>query len=182
MPELVIQSDHIVLDACCIINFAATGKFDNIIEAVPSQCVVATYVMKHEVLSFINIYGQEAPISVNGLVQKGLMLEVGIDYADEKEANYIVAFEADNLDSGEAESAAIAINRDWAIATDDKRAIKVIAQTSPKTHILTTPELIKHWVDKFDVNDDVVKQAIKSIRKYTPPLTHPLVDWWKKYL
>jgi predicted nucleic acid-binding protein len=182
MLEVVIRHDHIVLDACCIINIAATGELDHILEAIPPRFVVSSYVMKREVLTFINTSGGEIPINLTETVAKGLILEADIDYSNESDANLIVALEASNLDTGEAESAAIAINRNWAIATDDKRAIKVITQAAPKIQILTTPELIKCWVDKLSVPDHRVRKAVQSIRRYTPPITHPLFNWWKSYL
>lgn len=182
MPEIIIRDSHVVLDACCIINLAPTGEFDSILSAIPTQFVVASYVLKQEVLSYVDMSGQEIPFDLSGIIQNSLILEVDIDYSQEDEPNYVVTFAAQNLDAGEADSAAIAINRGWAIATDDRRAIKVISQTSPKTQIVTTPELMKFWVDKLDIPETRVKQAVKSIRKYAPPNSHPLINWWKKYL
>ncbi len=182
MPEVVIRHDHIVLDACCIINIAATGELDQIRAAIPPRFVASTYVLQREALTYINTSGDEIPINLSESVQKGLILEAAIDYSNENESNYIVAFEAANLDTGEAESAAIAINRNWALATDDKRAIKIVTQVAPGIQILTTPELIKCWADNLGVSDHLVKKAVQSIRRYVPPITHPLFSWWNSYL
>lgn len=182
MPEVVIRHDHVVLDACCIINIAAAGELEPILQAIPPQFAASSYVIKREVLTFMNANGDEIPINLDEAVAKGLILEAVVDFSTENESNYIVEFEAANLDTGEAESAAIAINRNWAIATDDKRAIKVIVQAAPQIQILTTPELIKSWADNFSVPDNRVRKAIQSIRRYAPPITHPLFNWWKSYL
>lgn len=182
MVEVVIRHDHVVLDACCIITIASTGEFERIIQALPAQCVVASYVLNNEVLSYIDIEKREIPIELGDLIKMGLIQDIGIDYSQEDEANYVVAFEAQNLDSGEAESASIAINRGWAIATDDKRAINVISQASSRTQILTTPELVKYWVDNIGVSEDELRQVIRSIRRYIPPNNHPLYAWWQQYL
>lgn len=182
MVEVVIRHDSVVLDACCIINIAATGEFENILETLPTQFVVSSYVSKFEVLSYIDENGSEIPISLDVMIKKKLILEANIDYSNEEESNYIIALEAEKLDRGEAESAALAINRKWAIATDDRRAVKVIGRLSPKTQILTTPELVKYWVDRIEISENRIKQVIKSIRRYVPPKDHPLVEWWQKYI
>lgn len=182
MPEVVIRHSAVVLDACIIINLAATGEFEGILETLPTRLIVTAYVLKHEVISYINAEGQEISVNLALQVEKGLLQAVALDTSTEDEADYVVAFEAQRLDAGEAQSAAIAINRGWALATDDKRAIKIVPQTSPNTQIMTTPELMKLWADQGNMTRERIRQAIRSIRRYLPPDTHPLAVWWKQFL
>lgn len=107
---------------------------------------------------------------------------VELDLSNETEAALAVELEAQNLDRGEAQSAAIAIVRHWAIATDDKRAVNVIGAISPATQIVTTPELLKWWAEGLNIPEVRVKQAIQAVRRYVPPKNHPLLNWWQQHL
>lgn len=168
----------VMLDACCIINLAATGEFDNIVRSLAVRSLVSSYVVQYEVLSYIDNDDDEIEIDLSPSIKKQVIAEVGLDLSTEAEADYILYFEQNRLDPGESETAAIAINRGWAVATDDKRAITLIRSVSASTQILTTPELIKHWADEMQLPPIKLKQILGSIRKYVPPKNHPLRAWW----
>lgn len=181
MTEVVIHPDYLVLDACCIINLAMTGELEPILEAVAAQCMIVTYVLKHEALTYFNAAGEETSIQLEDMLKKGIIQETELDLTNECETDTFVSLQV-GLDEGEARSAAIAICRQWGIATDDKRAIRDIQHLSSKTQILTTPELIKYWVNKHSIPDTRLKQAIQAIRRYMPPKNHPLLSWWMQYI
>ena len=83
-------------------------------------------------------------INLRPLVAQGLIRAVSPD--SETEENSFVNFAAE-LDDGEAVTGAIAMHRNWGIATDDRKARRVFARTNPHVQLLSTPELIKHWAD-----------------------------------
>jgi hypothetical protein len=181
VTEIVIHHSHMVLDACCIINLVATEEFDNILEIIPAQLAITSYVLKYEVITYTNSAGEKVPVDLMLRIQSGQILEVDIDTLQEEEANLLANFASQRLDPCESASAAIAIHRNWGLATDDKRAIYLITQTSPTTQIITTPELLKLWSDTLTIPDKQIEQVIGRIRRYVPPETHPLFQWWKKY-
>ena len=80
-------------------------------------------------------------------IKQNLLLIV--DFESDAEETVFINY-ASEIDDGEAATGAIAINRNWAIATDDKKATKFLSQESPSLQIVSTPEIIKYWSKKFN--------------------------------
>jgi hypothetical protein len=55
-----IKQSHIVLDTCCILNFYASGKFSEILEAIPAQVVVTEVVRSQELTTLQRLENQES--------------------------------------------------------------------------------------------------------------------------
>lgn len=92
---------------------------------------------------------------------------------------------AASLDDGEAITGAIAVHRDWAIGSDDRRAIAFFAKVAPQLQRISTLELMKHWADTTEQPPDAVRAALRNVRareKYEPHVTHPLYAWWRTYM
>lgn len=86
------------------------------------------------------------------------------------------------LDDGEAMTAALAIQRGYSVATDDKAAIRVIAERVP---VFSTLELVKLWADKHQVAAARLQDALANLRirgSYVPGRGHPLRPWWNDIL
>jgi hypothetical protein len=177
----------IILDACCIINLYASRQFGHILEAIPASVAVATYIQVKEALK---IYGgpaedvmqKEEQIDLQPFIDRGLLLPV----SPESEAeNVIYVNFAASLDDGEAITGAIAVHRNWAIGSDDRRAISLFAKEAPQLQRISTLELMKHWVDSTGLPADVVRSALRNVRiraKYEPHSRHPLYHWWRTYM
>ena len=86
------------------------------------------------------------------------------------------------MDDGEAATGAIAIHRNWAIATDDRQYRSVFKREAPHIQLISTPELVKHWVDNAHPKADIVSQVLKDIEtraNYWVRVKDPLFDWWQ---
>jgi hypothetical protein len=46
-----IKHSHVVLDACCVLNFCASGYLIEILESIPAQVVVTEVVRERELLT-----------------------------------------------------------------------------------------------------------------------------------
>ncbi|MGB3512742.1 MAG: hypothetical protein WBA93_26695 [Microcoleaceae cyanobacterium] len=89
---------------------------------------------------------------------------------------------ANNLGDGEAATCSIGFHRQWAIATDDKRAISFIKQETSHLQILSTPEIMKHWSETAKVDLSILCEALNSVKengRYSPPKSHTLKSWWE---
>lgn len=85
------------------------------------------------------------------------------------------------IDDGEAACMAIAYNRDCVLATDDRRAIKVA--TEMNVSIVTTPDLIKRWVEYTSPEPLQVMDIIQCIERYgrfRPHPSSPHAKWWEE--
>jgi predicted nucleic acid-binding protein len=177
-----IKQSHIVLDTCCILNFYASGKFSEILEAIPAQVAVTEVVRSQELTTLQQLENQESEgkIYFDKVVTEGLISIV--DFESEAEAETFINYTAQMRDEGESATFAIAFHREWAVATDDKRAISFLKKEAPHIQIVSTLEAIEHWSKKSNIDSATLKVALSAIRvraRYQPPRNHPLLSWWE---
>jgi predicted nucleic acid-binding protein len=178
----MINHSHLLLDACCLLNLFASGQGLNILKALPVQNVVTQIVRDDELKTLQTLdYGKN-----EGAEQFQLALSQGwltvVDFETEAEAESFLNYIAENLDDGEAATCAIAFQRNWAIATDDKKAISFTKKEAPQIQIISTLALVKYWADQINPDLTELRLALDSIRvksKYIPHKSHPLYRWWK---
>jgi predicted nucleic acid-binding protein len=177
-----IKQSHIVLDTCCILNFYASGKFSEILEAIPAQVAVTEVVRSQELTTLQQLENQESEgkIYFDKVVTEGLISIV--DFESEAEAETFINYTAQMRDEGESATFAIAFHREWAVATDDKRAISFLKKEAPHIQIVSTLEAIEHWSKKSNIDSATLKATLSAIRvraRYQPPRNHPLLSWWE---
>ena len=178
---MLIAHSHIVLDACCVLNFCASGKFLEILKSLPAQVVVTTVVQERELktLQCLQDEENEGVIQFEKAIAQGLLTVV--DFESEDEAKSFVNYVTILKDDGESATCAIAVHRGWAIATDDKPTIAFFQQTAPYLQVLSTPEIIKHWSEQESIDSSILSNLLNAIRikgRYIPPKNHPLRNWW----
>lgn len=175
-----IAHSHLLLDACCLLNFCASGNLLAVLKSIPAQIAVTQVVQDRELLTLQRLEGGEnkGATPFESAIAQGLLMVA--DFESEEEAELFVNY-ATILDDGESATGAIAVHRGWAIATDDKRAISFFQQTAPYLQLLSTPEIIKHWSEKADLDSDTLRCVLNAIRvngRYLPHKNHPLRNWW----
>ncbi len=186
MPDLVFTHDCVILDASCVISLFASKKMGDILESIPKSITVAAYVRDKEALWVYdgpddNITQAKEPIDLQPFIQRGVLTIVSLD--SETEENTFIDF-ATVLDDGESITGAIAVHRRWAIATDDKKAIKFFMRQTPSLQIITTLELVKYWIDTIQPTHDIALAAIRNMQLragYNPDNKHPGYSWWQSY-
>jgi hypothetical protein len=157
-----------------------------ILEIIPKDVSVATYVRDYETLriysgSIDNVRETSEIIDLQPFVDDGLLLLVDIE--TEVEANTYINLAA-RLDDGEAITGAIALNRNWTVATDDHAAAKLLKTLTADISLVSTLDLVKYWADTQEPGDDFIREALFNIRlrgRYEPPRNHSLIDWWRLY-
>lgn len=86
---------------------------------------------------------------------------------------------AQQLDDGEASVLAIAKNRGWIAATDDKKARRIAAEQGIPT--ITTSGIIHAWASSGTVDSQKVALILKNIHqfgRFIPHRSDPFHDWW----
>lgn len=126
---------------------------EEILKALPGGVALAIFVLDEEILRS----------NLQPFIEQGLIRVVSPD--TEVEENAFVNF-AVELDDGEAVTGAIAMHRYWGIATDDRKARRIFARTSPHVQLLSTPELIKHWADTHKPPIEVVREVLQNIQTH----------------
>ncbi len=187
MSEVLFPNDGVILDACVIINLYASGHMQSILESIPKPVSIAAYVYEMEAHRIYtgpdeDVAMETASINLQPFVESELLHVAPIENGPEAAAAVSLSA-ATRLDNGEAISAAIAVHRSWSLATDDKAAISFFARQVPYLHLISTPQLLKHWVDVTHPHGTVTGLAVENIRKrarYEPHHDHPLYEWWKR--
>jgi hypothetical protein len=177
-----IAHSHVLLDACCVLNFSASGRFLDILSAIPAQVVVTEVVRGRELqtLQRLKTEDNEAAIQFETAISKGLLRVT--DFESDAEAEAFVNYAFAMGDDGESATGAITVHRGWAIATDDKKAISFFRQEVPQLKIISTLEAVKYWSEQSGLNASELRNVLEAIRvngRYIPHNDHPLQGWWK---
>ncbi|MBP0014458.1 MAG: hypothetical protein J7545_05805 [Roseofilum sp. SBFL] len=170
-----IRSSHLLLDTCCLLNFHASGQCLEILQVIPAQVAIVEEVKQE--LTQSDLTEIEQAIAEN--------LLIAVDFASDSEAENFVNYAAARLGDGEAATGAIAVERKWAIATDDRKAIKFFTQEAQSLQIFSTLEIIKYWSETQVIQPLQVQETLHNIQvqgRYTPAENHPLKSWWDKFL
>ena len=183
--EITFHHDCIILDASCIISLYASRQMGEILKAIPKSVTIATFVFEKEALwiyggSDEDVQADKEAIDLQPFVDAGLLRLVKIASAETNDYVNLAA----KLDPGEAITGAIAMNRNWAIATDDNKARSLFQREVPHLQLVYTLGLVKYWVDSTNPSFETVTSALKNIRTraiYKPGQNHPLYSWWRKY-
>jgi hypothetical protein len=173
---------HLILDACCVLNFSASGRFVEIIRSVPAKVVVTQVVMDRELLSLQRLVeeGHADSWQFQEAIDQGILLVE--DFCAEHEEETFLGYAFVLGDDGESATGAIAIHREWAIATDDRQAISFFRKEAPGLQIISTLEIIKHWSEISNVSSAELRAVLLNIRsrgRYAPHRHHPLLRWWE---
>ncbi|OLP17690.1 hypothetical protein BST81_15335 [Leptolyngbya sp. 'hensonii'] len=177
-----IKHSHIVLDACCVLNFCASGHLIEIIQSIPAQVVVTEVVRARELLTLRRLAdaNNEDINQFEAAMEKGLLAVA--DFTSESEEETFVNYVFELGDDGESATCAIAVHREWAIATDDKKASSFFQREAPNLQILSTLAIVKHWSEAENVSSATLRSVLTAIRtrgRYIPHRNHPLLGWWE---
>lgn len=186
------MSDTVVLDACCLVNLTATDALDTWLgelglrwvlpEAVLAEAMFLRRRSADPAVSGNTPTADQTcePILLDGHIAKGLLTVVRPE--TEVELAAYVAFAA-QLDDGEAMALALTQSRGWQLATDDRKAIRLAGEAG--VPVLTTPAVLKRWVDRLSPSTAELGAALLAIRdraRFLPGGRDPLCDWWMEQM
>lgn len=174
----------ILLDACCILNLCAGRCIHQILRSSACEFAVAERAAD-EVLYIRNVSPSGAAeererVDLKPLVSEGLLRVLSVESEDE--ATAYVRF-ATQLDDGEAMTCALAAVRGAAVATDDRKAQRLLRTLVPPVQTHSTAWLIRQWSEEQGVGAATLKQALNDIRvraRFVPGSHDPLQTWWER--
>ncbi len=174
---------NLILDASCLLNLYATERFGDIAACLREQVGVADYVLEEEAL-FIrreaSADGQDdqVPVDLSPFVSEGLVEVMRLESSNEETT--FVAFAA-LIDDGEAMTAALALHRGGSVATDDRKARRVLAERAPTVPLISTLDLLSRWAEAMSVPLHELRTALERMRSgasYVPGPGDPSYRWW----
>jgi hypothetical protein len=85
------------------------------------------------------------------------------------------------MDDGEAMTCALAMHRQCDVATDDRKARRVLSGRAPHVPIISTLAIVKQWAELACIARGELKATLLSIwsgANYYPGEREPLYAWW----
>ena len=173
----------LILDASCLLNLYATERFGDIAASLHEQVAVADYVLEEEAL-FIrreaSADGEDDQLLVDlsPFVSEGLVEAMRLASPSE-EATFVAL--AAIIDDGEAVTAALAVHRGCSVATDDRKARRVLSERAPTVPLISTLDLVAQWAETMSVPLLELRTALERMRSgasYVPGPHDPRYQWW----
>jgi hypothetical protein len=170
------------IDACCLIDLLASGHAEGILRAagftwqLPSAVQgEVQYLRQHDPKQpgkFVKVLAD-----LSGLISSGVL--TGCAPKNQKDldryTHYATVFRSD----GESMCLALAEQRRWTVATDDRKAIRV-AQQSGLT-VVCCPELVKAWAVAACPDQPTLVKTLHDIQvpaQFKPYPSMPEHGWW----
>jgi hypothetical protein len=185
MTRLAFSHQCLITDASTALNLYASRRMAEIIGAIPVPVALAQYV-KEELRWVYSlpalVTGQQTrePIDLQPLVDRDDLIIEPLRAGDEEVTSVNLSVV---LDDGEADTAAIALHRNWAIAVDDGQALSYLRREMPQLQLVTTPDLVLNWVTVASPTPEIIREVVRNIEicgKYVPNRrNHPLAGWWQ---
>lgn len=171
----------IIMDSCCVFNIHASGISRALFETLPVKAYISEYVVENELIDFGRLDRlNDERSSFQRLIGDNVIEIMNLE--DEQEINdFLTLCQRYSCGNGELSCIALAKNRSLVIATDDGKATIISKKYTPSAHIITTPEIVKYYIDNSNINNLSAKQIIESIEingRYSPNKDHFLYDWW----
>jgi predicted nucleic acid-binding protein len=121
--------------------------------------------------------GEDQHPRIAALVAQGDLEE--FDIQTPAEQRELVRF-ALQLDDGEAHTCALAVVRGGCVATDDRKAIRVLGEILEQP-CLHTSQLLRQWAEQERVPHEELARLLRSIARrasFLPPRADPNFQWW----
>jgi predicted nucleic acid-binding protein len=146
---------------------------------VPSKVIEETlYILQPDVEDTSKLV--KSQIDLDHFTAIGLLHKCDCEGQEEIELLVQMAIQ---LGDGEAACFAIAAKRGWVLATDDRRARRLAADSG--LAVITTPELVKLWAENTNAGDREVVAVLQNIQRFayfTPRANSPEYAWWVDHM
>ena len=176
----------IILDACCLLNLYASRQIEAILRAIPPRFAAAEAAAAEVLYVQCGGSGQDANkqehVDLQPLIRAGLLDILSLD--TQSEIASFIRF-AGELDDGEAMTCALAVHREADVATDDRKAIRVLNSVAPHVRIHTTVGLLKWWAETEQPSERILKRVLTDVQEranFVPGRHDPMQPWWMDVL
>lgn len=168
----------LLLDTCVVLSLYATRRMDQILRANGGPILIAEAVVRESLYIHVVIDGvrEKELIDLKPFLESGVLRVVEPETEDEFQA--LISYSL-KLDEGEAMTCALAAQRGYRIATDEKKTINLVGR---RLAIVGTLDLVRVWEDTDSVPPALMREVLAAIeeRGYVPGPTHAHVSWWRQ--
>lgn len=170
------------IDACCLIDLLASGEAEAILLAsgftwrLPSAVQIEVQYRRQydpaQPGKTVNVL-----VDLSGLITAGVLIICSPQ--NQRELDQFTHYAANFRSDGEAMCLSLAEQRQWVVATDDRRAIRVAQQAG--LTVVSCPELMKAWVDATGPDPIALRDVLQDIQvlaQFKPNPSMPDYAWW----
>ncbi len=168
-----------LLDTCVLLNLLASGEIEPVLSTLKKRWLICAAVEKESI--YLRSEDPNSPlelVSLLPLITVGL-LEV-CDVETEDEARLYVNY-ATRLDDGEAMSVALAIARDYCLATDERKARRIFLETGTRERLTCSSQLLRDWKETARISRNRTRTALLEIAnraRFSPSEGDENREWW----
>jgi predicted nucleic acid-binding protein len=173
------MSREAATDACVLINLLATGLAVEIARANNVKLVVPEEVAA-EAFKVRDPDGSLRDVDLAELRDAGVLTVASL--SGEEQVTF-VDLVAEGLGDGEAATIAIGLSRGLEVATDDKRALRALAQRGIGSPVRTTM-LLRTYCEVLQLSQEAVRDLLGGVRQrasFLPSVSDPDFEWWEKH-
>ena len=170
------------IDACCLLDLLASGNIEAILRASGFSWQLPSAVQGE--VQYIRQYDPaqpgkfvKLPADLSGLIRSGVLTIC--DPQNQKELDRFTYYATLFRSDGESMCLALAEQRGWVIATDDRRAIRLAKQAG--LTVVCCPQLLKAWADSTTPDEPTlmrILQDIEVLAQFKPNSSMPEYQWW----
>jgi hypothetical protein len=174
----VSSGQLVVLDACVLLNLVASGRPLQEFASAADLSFMVVGQAEREVV-WLDPLDPEDPreqIDLEPLVATGRLQRLVL--ADDELMRFVAL--ARELDDGEAATIAVAESRGLAVATDDRKARRILSALDPQPVVTSTAAIVRAWAGSR--SDAEVRGCLTSIERrasFLPPRSDPAREWWR---
>ena len=171
----------IALDACVLLNLVASGR--PLAEFAQAADVAFVVVLQAErEVVWLDPEDPEDPrehVDLTPVITSGALDRIVL--TDEELPRFVAI--ASELDDGEAATLAAAEARSLTVATDDRKARRVLTSLDPQPAVTSTAAIVRAWAEnRSDLEIRNCLLLIERRASFHPPRDDPDGDWWRDAL
>lgn len=180
-----MQNESILLDTCCFVNLCASGCLEEALQHDEWRYVLSG-IVADEALYIQRENTTSDDAEFEEINSRKLATNAGMNIIEVGEASEIDLYVrlAIPLDDGEAHGLAVAKSKGFCFGTDDRKAIRIASLPEVDVKVITTPEIVKHWLDDKLVETEPrdLLSNIECYGRFRPRKNTLLADWWASLL
>jgi hypothetical protein len=174
-----MDPQDVLVDACVVINLAASQIWDEVAEANGYRFVLTRKVTEESQFYYlVRPSGLDrVEIDMQALEARG---KIRVEDLLPEEIGTFVEY-AQHLDDGEAETLAVSVHRGIELATDDLGAIKFVGEQQLPVKLVRTSSMVHAWASKVNPTQSLLTEVLRRISqgaRFIPPRSAPHSDWW----
>lgn len=167
----------IILDACCVLTLYATGSFAHILQLLPPAFHVGQRARGEAQWIRDDGPNERQTVDLAPALESGDLVMDTLDVRAALLFTSLAAF----MEDGEAEAASLAIERGYALATDERKVHRILGEMHPCIPIYSTPGLLREWQMNSSIPDSEMSELLRRVAygaTFQPRRSDPLRRWW----